>query len=144
MRSRARSTDRPCRHRGFMLLEAVITMVVVGLVVSASVYAVGRGAKTQYTAQLRAQIVEQLHAMLMSQGVALCTASTVPPLVIDQRTYAVTVSKTQPYCQSYGSVIVKLPGNSATSINMPTTQATPMSLSATAEALGGTVTVSSH
>ena len=127
-----------------MLLEAVITMVVVGLVISSSVYAAGRGAKTQHSAQLRSQIVEQLHAMLMNQGVALCSATTAPTLVVGQQSYTVTVSKTAPYCQSYGSVTVTLPGSTATSVTMPVAQATQMSLSVDAQALGGTVTVSSN
>ena len=127
-----------------MLLEAAITMVIVGLVVSASVYTVGRGAKTQYTGQLRSQIVEQLHALLLGQGVALCSVGTAPTLTVNQQSYTVTVSKTAPYCQSYGGVTVTLPGSSATSIAMPVTQATQMSLSVTAQALGGTVTVSSN
>lgn len=143
--SRRVSTEAT-RQRGDALLEAMVGMIIVGLVSAASVFALGRGVKLQYSANARAQAVEQLRALMLSNngGAGLCAAAA-PGITIDGVSYAVTVNKAAPYCQPY-QLSLTLPGATAptaASASAPVS-ATPLQLSVTAPSLGGTLTVSSN
>ena len=142
MSPKAASTEPP-PARGLMLLEAMVGMALVGLVVAASVYASGRGSNLQARSEIRGQAVQQLHALLLSQGVTLCTATSIPAVTINGQSYTVSVAKTAPYCQPYSAVTVTLPGQSATAVSLPATLAAPLSISINAVALGGVLSLSS-
>lgn len=126
------------RQAGDAILEALVGMLILCLVVAGSTVALGRGAKLQYSNNLRAQAIDQLRSKMMATGVSLCGTSV--PLSVGNQTLSATVA-----CTPYTNVLVTFAGVSgAIAAAVPTTQAQIMTATLTASALGGTLTVSSN
>jgi prepilin peptidase dependent protein A len=102
--TRCSEARRRPRQRGDALLEALVGMLIVGLVASASVYAIARGSRMQYSNQIKGQIVDQVRDLMQAQGMALCGTSKSIALPKSQ---SVTATFT---CQTYAGVTVTLPG----------------------------------
>ena len=126
-------------QRGDMLLEAMVGMIIVGLVSAASVYTVGRSAKAQNGANVRAQVIEQVRAQLIQQGPHLCGNLT-NVTVNGNVQIPVTIT-----CQQYVNASVQLPGLAASAVAVAATQASQITASASAPGLwNGTLTVTSN
>ena len=126
-----------CTERGDVLLESMISMIIVGLIVSGSVYTLARANKLQYHAALRAQVVDQLRALVVTQGVSLC--GTTQALAVSGSA-AVSASFS---CQPYTGVVVALPGTSAITTKIGGNQAQMVTATVESAILGGSLSVSS-
>jgi len=116
----------------------MISMLVVGLIVSGSVYTIARANKLQYQAAIRAQVVDQLRALVMSQGVSLC-GTTQSLTAVGSTTVNASFS-----CQPYSGVSVTLPGaNSAIATTIGSSQAQMVTATVQSALLGSSLSVSS-
>ncbi len=124
-------------QRGVILVEAMIGMVLAGLIATATVYAVARAGRAQNSANLRSAAVDQIRARLMQEGVALCGVSRT--VTVAGKSLSVNYS-----CTPYSGVAVTFPGvTTPVSVTLAATSTQKIQASVTDDVLGGTLTVSS-
>lgn len=120
---------------GDVLLEAVVGMLIAGIVVMGTIYAVGRGSNAQYVNNLKGQIVDAVRGMLIAQGVSACGTNV--SLSVNSKVYTAVVS-----CTPYTNVTASFPGLSGTTpVTVPTTQAQSISVSVSVPDVGGTIVI---
>ena len=124
-------------QRGNALIDALVGMLILSLVVAGSLFALAQGAKTMFSNNLRAQVIDQLRAKMAAGGVALCGTNV-------SVTAAQTVLSALVTCTAYDTVTVAFPGvSNAVALAVPAAQAQVMTVTTTSSRLGGTLTVSS-
>jgi len=124
-------------QRGVILIEAMIGMVLAGLIATATVYAVARAGRAQNSANLRSTAVDQIRARLMQDGVALCGTSV--PVTVAGSSLSVRYT-----CAAYSGVSVTFPGVATpVAVTLAGTSTQKIQASVTHDLLGGTLTVSS-
>lgn len=120
------------------MIEALIGMVLAGLIATGSVYALARASKTQNASNLRSAVVDQIRAQVMTNGVALCGSTQ----TVAAGGASLSVSYT---CTPYTGVTATFPGvATAVNVTVPTTTAQIITATVSSPVLGGTLTVSTQ
>ena len=118
-------------------MEALVGMLVLSLALGGSLVALGKGAKLQYSNNIRAQVIDQIRAQAQAGGIALCGTS----IPVRAGSGALTAAVT---CTPYANVSVVFPGLAApVSVVVPMSRAQILTAKISSPMLGGTMTVSS-
>ncbi len=118
------------------MIEALVGMLVLSLALAGTLLAMAKGAKLQYASNLRAEAIDQIRAVTLARGSALCGTSVV--LQAGATSVSAAIS-----CQPYSNVSVSFPGvGQPVSFAIPPAQAQIMTAKVNADVLGGTLTVS--
>lgn len=127
-------------QRGIALIEAMVGMVLAGLIAAGSVYALARASKTQNAANLRSSVVEQVRTQVMAAGAGLCGSTT--SVMVGSANLAAVYT-----CTPYTAVVMNFVGaTSAVSVDAAdvATRAQIITATVTSPLLGGAMTVSTR
>jgi len=115
----------------------MVSMLLISLVLSASLYALGRSSKLQYSNIARSKLIDQIRRQMISSSLSVC--GTTQSLTVYSQSISVSYT-----CTPYTGVTATFPGVSgAVSVTVASTVTQQITASATADILGGTLTVSS-
>jgi Tfp pilus assembly protein PilV len=127
-------------QRGVALIEAMIGMVLAGLIATGSVYALARASKNQNASNLRSSVVEQIRAQVIAAGAGLCGSTT--SVMVGSANLAAVYT-----CTPYTAVVMNFPGVAdAVSVDESAvaTRAQIITATVTSPLLGGALTVSTR